>query len=52
METLKKVIDTLGRIEVHGKDNLDMLLGCILALEQLNIQSVKKEESENGEQEN
>lgn len=30
---LKMVISTLNGVEVKGKDNLDMLLGCINALE-------------------
>lgn len=38
MEQLKKVIATLCNIEVHGKNNLDMLLGCIMALEQIESQ--------------
>ena len=38
MEQLKKVIATLCNIEVHGKDNLDMLLGCIMALGQIESQ--------------
>lgn len=38
MEQLKKIIVTLGNIEVHGKNNLDMLLGCIMALEQIESQ--------------
>ena len=49
METLKKVIATLGSIEVHGKSNLDMLLGCIMALEQMDAQmkqEAKKKEEE------
>lgn len=29
----KGMIHTLDSIEVHGKDNLDKLLGCILLLE-------------------
>lgn len=52
METLKKVIATLGNIEVHGKNNLDMLLGCIMALEQIDAQmkqeAKKKEETADG----
>lgn len=52
METLKKVISTLGNIEVHGKSNLDMLLGCIMALEQIDAQmkqeEKKKEETADG----
>lgn len=38
MDQLKKVIATLCNIEVHGKNNLDMLLGCIMALEQMDAQ--------------
>lgn len=34
-EIFDRLIFTLGRIEVRGKDNLDMLLGCINALEKL-----------------
>ena len=34
-ETIEKLIATLNLIEVRGKNNLDMLLGCILTLEQL-----------------
>lgn len=52
MEQLKKVIATLGNIEVHGKNNLDMLLGCIMALEQIDAQmkqeEKKKEETADG----
>ena len=49
MEQLKKVIATLGNIEVHGKNNLDMLLGCIMTLEQIDAQmkqEAKKKEEE------
>lgn len=31
----KGIISTLDTIEVHGKDNLDKLLGCILLLESI-----------------
>lgn len=52
MEQLKKVIATLCNIEVHGKNNLDMLLGCIMALEQIDAQmkqeEKKKEETADG----
>lgn len=34
-EIFDRLIFTLGRIEVRGKDNLDMLLGCINTLEKL-----------------
>lgn len=29
---LRAVVDTLNQVEVRGKENLDMLLGCILML--------------------
>lgn len=32
-DIIKAVIQTLNQIEVKGKHNLDMLLGCINALE-------------------
>lgn len=32
---LKSIIRTLEKVEVRGKDNLDMLLGCIQTLEKL-----------------
>ena len=31
--TLDQIIATLNNVEVKGKDNLDRLLGCIMALE-------------------
>ena len=34
-ERIAAVIVTLGKIEVHGKDNLSRLLGCIQELEKL-----------------
>lgn len=52
MEQIKKIIATLGNIEVHGKNNLDMLLGCIMALEQIDAQMERdaksKEETADG----
>lgn len=32
---LDNLISTLNRIEVKGKENLDMLLGCIMTLEKM-----------------
>ena len=32
---LKALLFTLNSIEVHGKQNLDMLLGCVLTLQSL-----------------
>lgn len=54
MEQLKKIIVTLGNIEVHGRNNLDMLLGCIMALEQIesqmeqDVKEKSKEETADG----
>ena len=36
---LDDIIRTLNAIEVHGKTNIAMLLGCIEALEKLKEQS-------------
>ena len=45
----KGIISTLDTIEVHGKDNLDKLLGCILLLEsmQQKLENDLKSSSEN-----
>ena len=42
---IQSLIATLGKIEVRGKDNLDMLLGCIQTLEKLlaNLEEQEKE---------
>lgn len=34
-EIFDKLIYSLGRVEVRGKENLDILLGCIQTLEKL-----------------
>ena len=34
-ELIDAIIESLNKVEVKGKDNLDYLLGSILALEQL-----------------
>ena len=34
-DRIAAVIVTLGKIEVHGKDNLSRLLGCMQELEKL-----------------
>lgn len=34
-QTIEKVIRTLDQITVNGRNNMDMLLGCILTLEKL-----------------
>lgn len=40
--TIEAVIRTLNDIDVKGKNNLDMMLGCIIALE--SVLNQKKEE--------
>lgn len=44
--TVELVIHTLNSISVRGKDNIDMLLGSIIALEKL--LNGEKEGTENG----
>ena len=34
-DRIAAVIVTLGKIEVHGKDNLSRILGCIQELEKI-----------------
>ena len=34
-DRIAAVIVTLGKVEVHGKDNLSRLLGCIQELEKM-----------------
>ena len=49
MELIKQIINTLEQIEVHGKDNMAKLLGCIYALEGMIQQNEQSEgESEDG----
>lgn len=45
-QTLVAVIRTLNSISVRGKDNIDMLLGSILALE--GILNETESEAQNG----
>lgn len=47
MELIKQIINTLEQIEVHGKDNMSKLLGCIYALEGM-IQQEQSEEETDG----
>lgn len=49
MVMIEDIIRTLNAIEVKGKDNLGMLLGCISALEEL---AKKQNEVNNGGQKN
>lgn len=41
LQIIKSLIITLEKIEVRGKDNLDMLLGCIQTLEKL-LETIKE----------
>lgn len=47
MEILNFVINTLNTIKVSGKEDLQKVLGCILALESL-IKDTEEKEKENG----
>lgn len=47
MGKIEDIIRTLNAVEVHGKQNLAMLLGCISALEE-----IANNEVEHGRQEN
>ena len=44
--TLDAVVRTLNKITVNGRENLDMLLGCILAIEKIDepVETAEKEE--------
>ena len=35
MQRIRVILNTLGLVEVRGKQNLDFLLGCIKALESI-----------------
>ena len=51
-EMLKTLELSLGSIEVRGKENLDLLLGSIMAVEKMisMLDNQKKEENEDGRQ--
>ena len=34
-QTIKNIINTLNMVEVRGRDNMDLMLGAIMALESL-----------------
>lgn len=40
-DRIAAVIVTLGKIEVHGKDNLSRLLGCMQELEKMMNEEAK-----------
>jgi hypothetical protein len=41
-EFLKKLLASLERISVSGKDNLDILLGCMMSIEEV-IEQLEKQ---------
>ena len=47
-KTMKAMLSTLNGIEVHGKENMQALLGCIWALE--NAAAAQPKEETNGGQ--
>ena len=47
MEVIQFVLNTLDTIKVSGKDDLQKLLGCILALESLIKEDTEEKETEN-----
>ena len=48
-EFLNTLLKSLNQIEVRGRQNLDVLLGCIMAVESA-IEQVPEEEEDNGRQ--
>lgn len=46
IDLLKAVIHTLNTVSVHGKEDLDSMLGCIQALERLVTQLENPPETE------
>ena len=49
-DTIQKVINTLNTITVNGKQNLDRLLGCIMALERV-LSEMHSKQAEDAESE-
>lgn len=47
MEVIQYVINTLNTIRVSGKEDIQKLLGCILALESLIKEDTEEKETEN-----
>lgn len=45
---LRSAVNTLNTIDVHGKENLDKMLGCINVLEHIakGLESMKNAETE------
>ena len=49
-ETLRAVVRSLNLIEVHGKNNLDYMLGCIQAVNSV-IENMIRQESDSKKEE-
>lgn len=45
--TIKSILYTLDKIEIHGKKNIDSMLGCMQALERLLEQVVSHQNATN-----
>ena len=45
MDVIRYVINTLNTVKVSGKDDLQKMLGCILALESLIKEETKEKEN-------
>ena len=46
-EFLEKLLKSLNELEVKGRDNIDILLGCMMAVENAIEQIIPEEEGEN-----
>lgn len=45
-EFLRSLLRSLEQLEVRGRENLDIVLGCMLAIERVLTQIQEKEEGE------
>lgn len=48
-ETIEAVLKTLNSMPVQGKNNMEKMLGCILALESL-LKELRQDETDNGDE--
>ena len=48
-EFLRKMITSLNSLEIKGRENMSIVLGCIIACEQKLAELATKEESNDGE---
>lgn len=49
IDFLKTLLRSLGSIEVKGRENMDLLLGCIIAVERM-IAKIEAEETTGSEE--